>query len=73
MYWYEYELMLSTKANMEKVIEPIKYDTYTTEELACECAEELLNKIKSVLDDESLRADCKAYKILMLVTFGRGI
>ncbi|MBE7031577.1 MAG: hypothetical protein E7401_01275 [Ruminococcaceae bacterium] len=73
MYQYEYEILLSTKANKEKWIEAIKYDTYTIDELACEYAEELIDEIKSVLNNENLRADCKAYEILMLVTFGRGI
>ena len=73
MYRYEYEILLSVKANKEKLVEVIKYDTYTIDKLACEYVEELLGGIKSVLDDESLRADYKAYEILMLVTFGRGI
>ena len=73
MYFYEYEFILSRKADVTKFLEAIKYNKYTTEELACECAEGLIDKIKSVLDDESLRADFKAYEILMLLTFGRGI
>lgn len=73
MYLFEYEILLSIHADKTKYLEGIKYNKYTTEELACECAEELMDKIKSVLDDESLRADYKAYEILMLLTFGRGI